>query len=309
MKYELNEFHRNIPDELLLADIVRVAEEIKPKSLSKQKYKELGKYGTETISRRFGGWIKALELCGITASVYQAAASSVARYNKDITNEELLTDIRRVAALLKKETISSAEYRTYGEYSKDTCFKRFSTWNGTLTAAGLQPNEFTPGKKIDETILMEEIERVWISLGRQPTSTDIKNGASRFTLNAYTRRYGGWRKALEVFVEWVSQEKEREPQTTDQLAPPQIDSGSIVVKDTHTAIRDTSRDVGLRLRFKVMQRDHFACRMCGASPAKDPSVVLHVDHIVPWSLGGKTTIDNLQTLCSKCNLGKGNLTE
>lgn len=60
-------------------------------------------------------------------------------------------------------------------------------------------------------------------------------------------------------------------------------------------------------RFRIMQRDNFKCCMCGASPAKDPSVVLHIDHIVPWAKGGETTFENLQTLCSKCNLGKSDL--
>jgi 5-methylcytosine-specific restriction endonuclease McrA len=48
--------------------------------------------------------------------------------------------------------------------------------------------------------------------------------------------------------------------------------------------------------------------MCGASPAKDPAVTLHVDHIEPWSKGGTTTLDNLQTLCSTCNIGKADCT-
>jgi 5-methylcytosine-specific restriction endonuclease McrA len=47
--------------------------------------------------------------------------------------------------------------------------------------------------------------------------------------------------------------------------------------------------------------------MCGASPAKDPSVNLHADHIKPWSRGGETTLENLRTLCMKCNIGKSDL--
>lgn len=66
----------------------------------------------------------------------------------------------------------------------------------------------------------------------------------------------------------------------------------------------TTRDVPDSLRYKVLKRDNFKCCACGASPAKDPSVELHIDHIVPWSKGGETTLDNLQVLCSKCNLGK-----
>lgn len=60
----------------------------------------------------------------------------------------------------------------------------------------------------------------------------------------------------------------------------------------------------LRLRYAVLKRDNFKCKLCGASPATNPTVELQVDHIIPWSKGGKTTIDNLQTLCSWCNLGK-----
>lgn len=57
------------------------------------------------------------------------------------------------------------------------------------------------------------------------------------------------------------------------------------------------------LRYKILCKDNFKCQICGKS-AKD-GVILHVDHIVPVSKGGRTEIDNLRTLCSKCNLGKG----
>jgi hypothetical protein len=30
----------------------------------------------------------------------------------------------------------------------------------------------------------------------------------------------------------------------------------------------------------------------------------HIDHIKPWSRGGKTTLDNLKTACRNCNLLK-----
>ncbi|MBK7813151.1 MAG: HNH endonuclease [Rhodocyclaceae bacterium] len=34
--------------------------------------------------------------------------------------------------------------------------------------------------------------------------------------------------------------------------------------------------------------------------------ILHVDHIVPQSLGGANSLDNYQTLCDTCNIGKSN---
>ena len=65
-----------------------------------------------------------------------------------------------------------------------------------------------------------------------------------------------------------------------------------------------SRVISDKLRYQVLKRDNFKCCACGASPAKNPAVELHIDHILPWSKGGETTLENLQTLCSKCNIGK-----
>lgn len=79
-----------------------------------------------------------------------------------------------------------------------------------------------------------------------------------------------------------------------------------ISKSTSSTLK-TSRKISDKLRYQVLKRDNFKCCACGASPAKDPSIELHVDHIIPFSKGGETTIDNLQTLCSKCNLGKSNI--
>jgi Zn finger protein HypA/HybF involved in hydrogenase expression len=65
-----------------------------------------------------------------------------------------------------------------------------------------------------------------------------------------------------------------------------------------------TRVISDKLRYQVLKRDNFKCCACSASPAKNSSVELHIDHIIPWSKGGETTLENLQTLCSKCNIGK-----
>lgn len=69
-------------------------------------------------------------------------------------------------------------------------------------------------------------------------------------------------------------------------------------------VHKTKRNISVTLRYQIMKRDNFKCVLCGASPAKNPTIELHIDHIIPWSKGGESTIDNLQTLCSVCNLGK-----
>ena len=59
------------------------------------------------------------------------------------------------------------------------------------------------------------------------------------------------------------------------------------------------------LRHEVFKRDGYKCVECGAS--KDDGATLHVDHKIPVSKGGTDELDNLQTLCSDCNLNKSDV--
>lgn len=57
--------------------------------------------------------------------------------------------------------------------------------------------------------------------------------------------------------------------------------------------------------WTVLTRDGWKCLSCGRS-AREDGVLLEVDHIIPRSKGGSNDIENLQTLCKKCNIGKSN---
>jgi len=58
-------------------------------------------------------------------------------------------------------------------------------------------------------------------------------------------------------------------------------------------------------KLAMLERDNFTCQNCLKSDITN-GVILHVDHIIPVSKGGKTVPDNLQTLCQSCNLKKSN---
>ena len=60
--------------------------------------------------------------------------------------------------------------------------------------------------------------------------------------------------------------------------------------------------VSNKMRFSIYERDGYRCRNCGIS---DRYANLEIDHIIPISKGGKSTYDNLQTLCHRCNVEKG----
>lgn len=73
-------------------------------------------------------------------------------------------------------------------------------------------------------------------------------------------------------------------------------------KDTRTQSRSIPRDVML----KVVRRDGQICQTC-FEPVPDDQV--EFDHIIPYSRGGTTSVDNLKLVHRECNRKKGNSLE
>lgn len=285
MKYELDPDNRNCEDEVLLDDLRKVAVRLSKPSLTKDDYDEHGRFCSATMRKRFGSWNKALELSWL----------SVGKRN-NIPRHELLDDLKRVAKVLGTETVSTESYASLGRFSDVTIARAFGSWVKALAAAGLSASPAWRPKATEEELL-SNMAFVWEKVGRQPKQKDFRPPDSRFSADAYVRRYGSWRKALEAFVA-VANDIGVESETKTEAAAPAAESISRIKQRT-------PRDPGWRLRFLVIRRDRFSCRSCGRTPALDPGVMLHVDHVIPWSKGGETTMENLQTLCEECNIGKG----
>lgn len=63
-----------------------------------------------------------------------------------------------------------------------------------------------------------------------------------------------------------------------------------------------SRSLSPALRRAVVDRDGYVCGLCGGDVAAGD---VHIDHIVPWSLGGRDEMENLQVAHAWCNRSKG----
>ena len=67
-------------------------------------------------------------------------------------------------------------------------------------------------------------------------------------------------------------------------------------------IKVIRKTINEEVRNTIFKRDNYKCIKCGSN--KD----LVIDHIMPFPKGGVTELNNLQTLCKKCNREKGNKT-
>lgn len=162
-----------------------------------------------------------------------------------------------------------------------------------LNKESLTQEEYNKYGKYHSTTLTRRFgswfEILWRHFGRQPKYHEVKKPLSKYSVGTYEKRWGTYYNALKAFVEDIN--------------------GVIINEKKHIEGKDTNnpRSINYRTRFIVMRRDGFQCKICGASPAKDSNVILHIDHIIPCAKGGDANLDNLQTLCSKCNLGKSDL--
>ncbi len=186
----------------------------------------------------------------------------------------------------------------------------FGSWNKALEKAGLKIHI---ERDISKRKLFENIEEVWIKLGRQPFIKEMKQPFSKYDGSTYYRRFGTWRKALENFVEYINSDSGKyEEESTFKPTIIRNKSEQVKVKPPDDVKLDkeieykhtTKRNPSERLKVQVLMRDGNKCRLCGITVTGEN---IHFDHIKPWSKGGETVLENLQVLCDVHNLAKGNL--
>ncbi|MDR2445230.1 MAG: hypothetical protein LBD44_04785 [Spirochaetaceae bacterium] len=122
-----------------------------------------------------------------------------------ISNKELISDLKRVAKLLNKKTVTTREYHKHGKYAPITVYRRFNSWVKALENAGLEKSSYD--LNIDNKSLLENIAEVWRKLGRQPTYRDMKKPFSKYGAQTYLAHFGSWNNALIEFIKTVKPEK------------------------------------------------------------------------------------------------------
>jgi hypothetical protein len=311
-KFELRRLE-SYDEDSLLAELRRVAALVDTPHIPRAAFNRLAKASASVIVRRFGTWEKALDSAGLRHRYSGAPISRKRSANarQALTDDQLIQDLKDVVLQPGGAPLTIEVYNRHGRANAETIRRRFGSWWKALEMASLPISNL--GKRYSEGDYFENLLSVWTHYGRQPSYGEMDRPPSRIPSGAYEARWGTWRKALRAFVDRVNVDlKEgREPPILASREELRTHSGTrLNLTPTRTdgrLSRPTGADrrtISLGLRYEVLRRDRFRCSLCGTSPTSQLGCELHVDHVVPFSRGGKTVAANLRTLCADCNLGK-----
>lgn len=222
--------------------------------------------------------------------------------------DELLDELMRVAALVGRSHITQGDLRRLSTIDPRTFVGRFGSWSKALGRAGIGLSRF--GRRYKDEDYFINLMTLWEQIGRRPKYGELTPSSSSISPEAYCKRFGSWRKALLAFLEWAKSSEgsfHGDPKGRIELMPRIVGTHKpdLGQRNVPSSSRDRKRGASNRERFLVFLRDGFKCVYCGNSVSDGAK--LHCDHREPRAKGGKSQIDNYQTLCDQCNLGKGDL--
>jgi len=213
-----------------------------------------------------------------------------------LSDDEIIKELQEVAKYYNFIKFTRHEFDKVSKRCKGSVvLSRFGSWAEALSKTGfpLAEKPKKPRHFISETELMLEMAVVFDILGHRPSKTEWETLKPKYSYTTYKTRYKGWVNAWQHFF------------TDFKGIDLALEERSEIKTDPIQITPEEKRTIPLKLRLKIMQRDNFKCVYCGTSPAIDSNIQLHIDHITPFSKGGKTELGNLQTLCQNCNWGKG----
>ncbi len=236
------------------------------------------------------------------------------RINK-ISREKIIMELERVANIFNYTDFRIKDFEEIANMSADTVVREFGNWEKALSflatllkEKGIELQVRKRGRFTTQE-LFNEMERIWVKVGHRPSRDEWEAASAKISHDTYDRYFKSWQNACLQFIEYKSggaitadtdfqKEEGANNEKVGKETAEREKRGKIKIGN--------ARAIPLSLRLKILNRDNFRCVFCGKSPATDIGTKLHIDHIVPFSKGGKSTLENLQTLCEECNLGKSN---
>ncbi|HEX8946901.1 MAG TPA: HNH endonuclease [Candidatus Paceibacterota bacterium] len=228
-----------------------------------------------------------------------------------IPEDKIVAELERAAKHFNYVEFAWRDFNNVADISATTVKRHFGNWRKALAflrnrlqekGLDLSARPHAPNRIYSDKELFDEMERIWQKVGQRPSRTEWEMSEPKIAYQTYKQRFGGWVNACSKFIEY----KMGDAILADDFVLPDHEDQPSLKKEDVQYKKENSRNISLSLRLQVLNRDNFRCVFCGKSPATDLGTKLHIDHIQPFSRGGKSELENLQTLCEECNLGKSN---
>lgn len=214
------------------------------------------------------------------------------RIKTHASKAEVIASLKEYALLHKCSTFGMRDYDGWASrlVSSETIRVQFGSWAKALHEAGFRA---VRGQKADPETMVKAFKLCWQEQRSVPSLKQLKEFLERnkypFRAKTYGTFFGGVGRLAKRIV--------------------QVQNGELSESDLFRILvrkRPARKPFSIKLRYAILKRDGEQCVKCGASPKKNPTVTLEIDHIIPVSKGGTNDPKNLQTLCLSCNQGKTN---
>jgi hypothetical protein len=115
-------------------------------------------------------------------------------YNRDLSDDELLDDLKKIAAQLSKDYVTKDEYDQHGRLCSATFAKRFGSWGKSHELAGLRRVRNFQATAED---CIADIQQVASKLNTNCITNEDYKKHGKFSLPLITKRVGSWKTAIE----------------------------------------------------------------------------------------------------------------
>ena len=177
-----NQRGKKMSQEETLHEIRRVVATLGEKPLTTSEFNRLSSVSVKTVRRAFGSLDRGVALAGLPSRVDA---------QREVTRDRYLALLKSASQKLNGTAPSLAGFDNLHLGVSARTIRRFFdfSWSKALQTAGLQPKR-TWKEPFTEEECLENLDRVWAALGRQPLYDELCQPPSQIGPKAYERIWG-----------------------------------------------------------------------------------------------------------------------
>lgn len=128
-------------------------------------------------------------------------------YHRNISDQELLDDIKRVMGIVNTGTLTTSDYRKYGRFGVKTVIRHFGSWLNALQLCNAKINDFQSYASkvinrnhhhISDEDLLADVRNVAVMLGKETINSSEYQQHSKYSANLCFKRFSSWNNTLKV---------------------------------------------------------------------------------------------------------------